>query len=416
MTEFFKKNRKKYFGKTIDSSVSIFFSGHAFQRTADQDFDFEVDKNFYYLSGINQANVILVLVKQNNTLKETLFIEKNDPVLVKWVGKKLELSEASEISGIVDVQYLEDFDNHIYNILNSTRKSQLFVNNLYLNLERRNSPFYNNRALSYANEFKTKYPEVNILNSYNIVVELRMVKEQVEIEKIKKAISITHGGINELMKNSKPGMYEYQLESHFDFYIKHQGNYGFAFKTIAAAGENATILHYENNNSKINDNELILFDLGCRNDFYVSDISRTFPVNGKFTKRQAEVYQEVLDVNKKCIDFLKPGITWAEFNNYAKDLLAQSCIRLGLITDPKDVIKYYYHSIGHSIGLDTHDPSIYTIPIQEGVVLTVEPGLYIEEEKIGIRIEDNILITKNGNINLSKDIIKEIVDIENFMK
>ena len=412
---FFIKNRENYFNKILDSSLSLFFSGEVFQKSADQDFDFEVEKNFYYLSGINQAGVILALVKDNNKTRSVLFIEKNDPVLIKWVGKKLEKVEALEISGVDEVYYLEDFDTFIYSQFNSSRKSTGSLNNLYLNLERRNEKNYTNLSTKYARKFKKEYHEVNVLNSYLKVVELRMIKTEEELELIKAAINTTKGGLDLIMKNLRPGIYENQLEAYFDFHLKSSSNRDTAFETIAASGKNATILHYVNNNALINDNELMLFDLGSRHDFYVSDISRTYPTNGKFSKRQKEVYEEVLNVNKLCIEFLKPGVTWVEYNDYAKKLLAEACKRLGLIKEDKDLIKYYYHSIGHSIGLDTHDPANHALPISEGMVLTVEPGIYIEEEGIGVRIEDNVLITKDGRINLSKDIIKEVEDIEKFM-
>ena len=218
------------------------------------------------------------------------------------------------------------------------------------------------------------------------------------------------------MKESKAGLYEYQLESYFDYVIKNEGQRINSFKTIAASGVNATILHYVDNNAVLKDGDLVLFDLGTETEFYISDISRTFPVNGKFTPRQKEVYQAVLDVNKKCIEFLKPGITKEEYNNYAKELLIKACKKLGLITKDEELSKYYWHSVGHSIGLDTHDPCDYDSPFKAGMLVTCEPGLYIEEEKIGVRIEDDILITEDGAINLSQDIIKEVKDIEDFMK
>lgn len=414
-SEFFKKNRENYLNKCVDSSLSLFYSGKVFQKTADQDFAFEVDKNFYYLAGINQANAILALVKESDKTKSILFIEENDPVLVKWVGKKLEKEEAKAISEVDEVLYLDDFSSFIFSMYNSSRKFTGRINNLYLNLERRNEKDYTNFALEYAKDFQRQYPEVNILNSYMMVVELRMIKSKEEIDLIKDAIYTTKGGIEAIMKNIRPGLYENQMEACFNFHIKYTANCDTAFETIAASGKNATILHYVANNQLIEDNMLMLFDLGARNSFYVSDISRTFPVNGKFSKRQKEVYEEVLNVNKKCIEFLKPGITWAEYNKYASSLLAEACMRLGLIKEEKELIKYYYHSIGHSIGLDTHDPANHAMPILEGMVLTVEPGLYIEEEAIGVRIEDNVLITKDGCINLSKDIIKEVKDIEEFM-
>lgn len=409
-------NRSNYFKKIEDYSLTIMFSGRNIQKTGDQDFDFEVDKNFYYLTGINQNDVILVMLKNEQIEKSVLFIEKNDPVYMKWYGKKLTKDEAKEISGIDNIYYLEQFSQFVFSSINSTRQGNNLYDKIYLNLERRNSKGYTTPALEYAKEIKDKYPEIQILNNYNTIVNLRMYKSNEEVDLIKASIETTRFGIEELMKNSKSGIYEYQLESYYDMYIKMNGQKDVSFKTIAAGGVNATVLHYSTNNTILHDDELVLFDLGCRTDYYISDITRTFPVNGRFNKRQKEVYEKVLNVNKKCIEFLKDGITWKEYNDYARDLIAKACIDLGLIKDESEVGKYYWHSIGHSIGLDTHDPSLNYLPIKEGMTLTVEPGIYIEEEKIGIRIEDDVLITKDGCINLSKDIIKEVKDIEEFMK
>jgi len=414
--DFFTRMRKKYVAKAKENSISVFHSGKVFPKSADQDFDFEVDKNFYYLTGIKQADVILVLIKHQNDCDEMLFIEENDPLYVKWYGAKLTKEEATHISGVENIKYLNNFPTTIYSLLNNTRASGLCYQEIYLNLERRDNPNYSNWALSYAEELKTKYPEIVINNSYNLVINLRANKESEEIEKIKASIATTKTGIEALMKHAQVGLYEYQLESYFDQHIKYHGQKVNSFKTIAATGINATILHYVFNNTKLQDDELILFDLGCCTDFYVSDITRTFPVNGKFTKRQAEVYQEVLIVNKKCIEFLKAGITWKQYQEYARGLIIDACKRLGLITEDKDVVTYYWHGIGHSIGLDTHDPVLYNEPLKAGTVLTVEPGIYISEEKMGIRIEDNVVVTEHGCINLSQDIIKEIKDIEEFMK
>lgn len=410
------KNRKNYFNKIEDKSITVLFSGRNIQRTADQDYDFEVDKNFYYLTGINQNEVILVMTKSGTEEKSILFIEKNDPFFMKWYGKKLTKEEAMEISGVENILFLEQFPNYIFSSLNSSRLGNNLFDKMYLNLERRNSKNYTTQALEYAKEMKEKYPELKFMNNYNVIVNLRMIKSDEEVKLIQESIDTTRYGIEALMKNSKAGLYEYQLESYFDQYIKFNGQKDVSFKTIAASGVNGTVLHYSTNDTVLKDDELILFDLGCRTNLYISDISRTFPVNGKFTPRQKEVYEKVLNVNKKCIEFLKAGVTWKEYNDYARNLLAEACIELGLIKEAKEITKYYWHSIGHSIGLDTHDPSLNYLPIQEGMTLTVEPGLYIEEEKIGIRIEDDVLITKDGCINLSKDIIKEVDDIENFMK
>jgi len=413
--EFFINSRKKYIKEIENESLSIFFSGKNCQRSADQEYDFEVDKNFYYLAGVNQANVILAIIKKDNTVKEVLFIEKNDETLTKWVGLKLETKEAEEISGITDIRFVDDFKDFVFASFNNSRKSSDSLKTLYLNLERRNEPNFLNLALIFSKDFKKNYPDITIKNSYNTVIALRMIKSEEEVILIKESVKTTRYAIEKLMKNSEVGLYEYQLETIFDAYIKYHGQKDQAFKTIAATGKNATILHYVNNNTVLQENDLILFDLGCRTKFYASDISRTIPVNGKFTLRQKEIYQEVLNVNKLCIDYLRPGVLWDDFNKLARTLLTESCERLGLLKEGKTITDFYYHNVGHFLGLDTHDPGLYDKVIQEGMVITVEPGIYIEDESIGIRIEDDILVTKGGNINLSEDIIKEIDDIEKFM-
>ncbi|HHX80704.1 MAG TPA: aminopeptidase P family protein [Acholeplasmataceae bacterium] len=412
--QFYTQNRENYFNKIENNSLSLFFSGLTYPKSADEDFEFEVNKNFYYLTGINQANVVLAIIKRE-TPKTILFIEKNDPVLSKWVGRKLEKEEASEISGISEVRYRDEFEDFFFNLFNAHRNYEKKPEVLYLDLKRNKNPDLTSQEIIFSRKFKDDYPEISVKNAYDIVIGLRTIKRAEEIELIKESLKTTKGGLETLMKMSRPGIYEYQLESYFDQYIKMNGQKTHAFKTICASGKNAAILHYVKNNKVMEAGELVLFDLGARTDFYVSDISRTIPVDGKFTPRCREVYQEVLDVNKKCIEYLKPGITWKEFNEYAKELLVDALKRLGLIKENKELSKYYWHSIGHFIGLDTHDPGNYEETLQPGMVLTVEPGIYIEEEGIGVRIEDNILITAEGVINLSADIIKEIDDIEKFM-
>lgn len=412
--EFFIKNREKYVNNVEVNSLTVLFSGNVYQKSADSDFPFEVDKNFYYLTGINQANCKLVIAKGDKTVLTYLFIDEYDELQAKWVGKSLSSDEAKEISGIDEVLYNKDFDKTIHNLINPHRKSVVICDKIYLDLERRMGVDSVGKGMAYAKQIKKLYPELHIHNAYHIIVKLRMIKEKEEVEIIKESIETTKNALNKVMKELKPGLYEYQIESVFDQGIKWE-NKTHAFESIVASGKNATILHYVDNDAKLNDGDCILFDLGARTEFYVSDISRTYPINGKFTKRQREIYEAVLDVNKKCIEFLRPGLTWQEFNKYANDLLIGHLKKLGKIKEDKELINYYWHSIGHSIGLDTHDPVIATMPIEENMIVTVEPGLYLEDENFGVRIEDNILVTKEGPINLSKDIIKEVDDIETFM-
>ena len=289
--------------------------------------------------------------------------------------------------------------------------------NLYLDLERMSANREGTISHRFANEITTKYPQVRINNVYSKIGELRLKKSQEEVDKIKKAIEITKSGIEKLMSEARVGMKEYELEAYFDFNCKVKGATGLAFTTIAAAGENATTLHYVDNNCELKENDLILFDLGAEYNCYNADISRTFPVNGKFTERQKEVYNAVLRVNEEIINLIKPGMKYKYVNEKATELIAEECIKLGLIKDKSEVRKYYYHSIGHSLGMDTHDIETphRDIIFEPGVVFTVEPGIYIAEEGIGIRIEDDILVTEDGVINLSSDIIKTVEEIENFM-
>ncbi|MDD4212710.1 MAG: Xaa-Pro aminopeptidase [Bacilli bacterium] len=415
-TLFFVKNRKKYFDLLSNNSIAVFFSGHALPKSADQDYPFEVNKNFYYLAGITQEESILVLVKGKEGIQEHLFILEHDPIQSKWVGKRLSLEEAIQQSGIEQVHFINQFEDFKYNLLNSTRKTSLGIETLYLDLERRAQSVVKSLAHLFSKEMMKDYPELVIKNTYNDVIMLRMIKSEDEIALIKESIATTKEGIENLVRNIRPKMYEYQIQTFFDSYIKFVGNKSNAFDTICATGKNATVLHYTDNNVKTGAKDLILFDLGCRTEYYVSDITRTYPVNGKFSGRQKVVYEAVLRVNEACIAFLKPGITWNEFNQFANTCLIHELKTLGLIQEDHELVKYYFHSIGHMIGLDTHDPVLRHIPFAPGMVMTVEPGLYLEEEGIGIRIEDNVLITEDGAVNLSVDIIKSVEDIEQLMK
>ena len=219
-----------------------------------------------------------------------------------------------------------------------------------------------------------------------------------------------------MAKNIKPGMREYEVESYFDFEIKRNGASNHAFSTICASGKNATVLHYEDNNQICNNGDLILFDLGAEYNYYCSDISRTIPINGKFTNRQKEIYQIVLNTLKKVQESAKPGLTLRDLNDIAKSELAKGCIKIGLIKNEDEISKYYFHSVSHSLGLDTHDVWVLDSKLENGCVITNEPGLYIEEEGIGIRLENDLLITDNGCENLSIDIPIEIEEIESLMK
>ncbi|MCR4945052.1 MAG: aminopeptidase P family protein [Clostridium sp.] len=408
----YKNNREKLMKTIEDNSIVILFAGNAPKKSADEAYQFTPNRNFYYFTGIEEEEHIAVFTKINGEVKEYIYLKEIDEEMERWVGKSLRTNEASEISGIENAAYKDGFELFLNRLFSGVDEM-----NVYLDMERDSFNSLNNIVGVFAKDLVRKYPFLRIKNVYPRIVPLRKVKTKEEIEEMQKAIKITIEGVNSLMKNAKAGMKEYELEAYFDFVCKKDGAKDFAFKTIAAAGKNAATLHYVDNNSEMKDGDLILFDLGAQWNYYNADITRTFPVNGKFTKRQKEVYEAVLRVNEECIKMLKPGVKFLEWNKQARDMIAEECIKLGLIDKKEDVTKYYWHSIGHGLGLDTHDidrPDRNTV-FEEGMVWTVEPGIYIEEESIGIRIEDDVLITKDGSEVLTKDMIKSVEDIEEFM-
>ena len=409
----YSEHRSALMNKIDNNSIVILFAGNAPKKTGDEVYQFTPDRNFYYLTGISEENHIVVLSKFNNEISEKLFLKEIDLAKEMWNGKTLRDFEAKEISGIEDTVYMNEF----YGYLNRLIKGAEEIN-LYLDLDRQNYCEEDSNGNKFAEVFKGKYPQVIIKNVSSNITPLRMIKSKSEIAEMQRAIDITIDGVESLMKNAKAGMKEYELEAYFDFVCKTNGAKDFAFRTIAAAGKNATTLHYVENNSEIKTDDLILFDLGAQWNFYNADITRTFPVGGKFTDRQKQVYEAVLRVNKEVIEKIKPGVVYKELNAWATDLIAEECIKLGIIKEKKDVSKYYWHSIGHNLGLDTHDvePQGRNFVFEEGMVFTVEPGIYISEESIGIRIEDDVLVTADGCEVLTKGMMKEVSEIEAFMK
>lgn len=409
--EFYVHNRQNLYEKLDVSSLLILFAGKAPQKSADEAYKFVPNRNFYYLTGIDEPNVIFLAYKSKDKVDEYLFIEKSDPVLEKWVGKSISQEEAIEVSGIKNVQYLDQFEAFLSRTLFATP-----TNNLYLDLERRELDTEMTKAQQFASRMQANYPFLQMKNAYLDICELRVYKTPEEIAKMKKAIDITHNGLKNLMSNAKAGMKEYELEAYFDFTLKSEGVKHHAFNTIVASGKNGTVLHYENNDATVEDGSLVLLDFGAQYEYYNADISFTFPVNGKFTERQKLFYNIVLRALRETTDLIKPGVPFSKLQEHTKKVLAEECIKVGLISEESEINKYYYHGVSHYLGLDTHDVGNYRdLILQPGMVFTVEPGLYIEEEGIGIRIEDDVLVTEDGNENLSKDIIRSVEEIEAFM-
>lgn len=409
--DFFVNNRQTISDKLDDKSVMILFAGRAPYKRGDELYRFSPDRNFYYITGMDIENAIVLIHKNNGEITETLFIERGNGHLAKWVGAKMTKQEAENISAIEDIRYIDEFEKDLASIVFTFR-----VEKIYLDLERREWNVDHSPAVNFAKQFNHRYPYIAIDDIYTEFAKLRLVKTDLEIECIRKAISITKEGIELMLKNSKAGMMEYEIEAYFDYVLVKNGVKDKAFTTIAASGQNGTILHYSQNNCKTKDGDLILCDLGAQYKYYSADITRTFPVNGKFTDRQKQIYNIVLGGQKVAIENMKQGVPFGKPNECLKQYYIQELKRIGIIKHDSELEKYYYHSVSHSLGLETHDIGRNMEGnLKAGMVITVEPGLYIEQEGIGIRIEDDILITENGNEILSKDIVKTVDEIEAFM-
>ncbi|NEZ47533.1 aminopeptidase P family protein [Clostridium niameyense] len=409
--EFVSNNRKKLMRDIEDDSVILIFAGKAPYKSADETYAFTPNRNFYYLTGIDEEEIILLMTKKDNIFNECLYIKRPDEIMARWMGPTISEEENTKLTGIKNIKYLDEFYEDFATLLNRVEFS-----NIYLDLERRQWNESFTEAHIFAKNIRNKYPYLNIKNIYNKICKLRTIKTNEEIKLIKTAIDITKDGIYNMMKNIKPGMMEYEVEAYFDFILKKNGVKDFAFPSILASGENATVLHYDNNNCKTKNGDLLLCDLGAQYKYYNGDISRTFPVSGRFTERQKDIYKVVLEANNVISENAKPGVSFSELENVTKKVLAGGCKTLGLIKNESELQEYYFHSFGHYLGSDTHDVGSYKENLKEGMIITDEPGLYIKEEGIGIRIEDDLLITKYGCEILSNDIIKSIEDIENFMK
>lgn len=409
--DFFNVNRERLGEKIEDNSVVVLFSGEAPKKSADEHYDFTTNRNFYYLCGIKEPQIMLVLSKEKQIVRSTLFIKEADPVLEKWVGKTISKEDAIAISGAGEVKYVDAFEGALHHMLTSNK-----IENLYLNFEvdSFNNPLTKEQA--FAKKCMARYPFISIKNVYPTISSLRTIKAPYEVEKLKEAIKVTDEGIKALMQHAQGGIMEYALEAHFDFVLKCNGIKDYAFKTIAASGVNGTILHYSSNDSLIPKDSLILFDLGAQYEYYNADITRTIPADGRFTDRQKTFYNIVLKANEEVIKAIKPGVPFTRLNEIVKEIYLEELQKLGMINHIDEVSKYYYHGVSHFLGLDTHDVGDRSLILEPGMVLTVEPGLYIEEEEIGIRIEDDVLVTEAGCEVLSKDIIKTVAEIEAFMQ
>lgn len=435
----FHKSRREEFAKIIgDDSIAIIFGNTHINKSYDANYNFRQHKNFYYLTGFLEADSVLMLSgsgikyydfekKKEATSKEILFVQEKDTTKETWTGIRLGAENVKRELGITDAKEnldLPDFLN--YTLLKGYKK-------LYIN-------FADIIALTGdIKEFATQFmdglrslaPSVQILDTSYIIGKMRRRKTTYELKMMQIAADISANAFNETLKVIKPGMKENQVQANLEFHYKSDGASDNAYPPICASGNHACILHYELNNDTLKNNELILIDSGAEYDYYCSDITRTYPNSGKFTKEQKEVYEIVLNANKMVIKKAREGVRMDELKNYCDKILTDGMIEKGILKNRKNYKKYTIHGVSHHIGLDTHDAVPYKInkEIQDkllvGDVITIEPGLYFpigskEIAKkywgIGVRIEDDVVIGKNGCLNLTKNAVKEIEDVEALMK
>ena len=407
----YKARREAVLEKMEANSVLILFSGVEVHVSADEYAPFEANRNFFYLTGLRRDHMILVMDKAAKEPKITLYIEEADPAVVRWTGKKVSIEEAKEITGIETVKYIDSFESDI-----SRMMSREDVASFYFDCYREqydDMPDYNTLK---AKEFAGKYLGVPVKNLHPIVAEMRMQKDEDEVALNKEAIRVTDAGLKNVLKNLAPEKKEYQAQADFEYIVHYLGGERPSFATIAGSGMNGTMLHYETNRDTCKDGDLILLDLGTKWEGYCSDITRTYPVNGKYSERQRQVYDIVLKANREVVKAAKPGMTTVELNDICKKVLAEGCIELGLIKEESEIGKYYMHGVSHHLGIDVHDVTVASnAKFRPGAVITDEPGLYIDEWEIGIRIEDDLLITEDGCEVLSAGIMRDADEIEAFM-
>lgn len=408
--------RNKLFNLIDDNSVTILFSGVGKIKSGDENFKFVPNKNFYYLTGISQENSILLLIKNDGEKLTYLFVEEKDEKKEKWTGYRITLQEAKNISGIENVNLRSTFDGKMLAFFDGNKDHGEPISKFYLDLEPELKIDECKSTQNYKKELEVVH-KLSVENINDLIMSLREIKSPAEIDMILEAIQTTDLGLKNVLKNLSAGKYEYNLRNIFEFAIAEEQDSTTAFDSIVAAGKNGVILHYPSQHDKIKEDDLVLFDVGAAKDYYCADISRTYPVCGEFRGTQKIIYEIVLNCNKQTAKFMRPGITLGEANEFAKNFLAAECFEKGLISSKDEISRVYYHSVSHHLGLDTHDgKKVNDKPLVPGNVVTCEPGLYFKELGIGVRIEDDILITEEGSQVLSEGVIKEISDIEKVLK
>ena len=409
--EFYIRTRKRVADEMDDNSFYFVHSGNEIESTNDECYLFEPYRNFLYLVGLEVPGAVLLITKLSGKVSETLFMHMPTARETMYTGSVVNEDYVRSVTGIQTIA-----DEHTWLDRISRMMFSNDVQTAYMDMARWRMNYPHDEQQRLASELKEAYPYLTIKNMYQTVCRFRTVKEKEEIEAHRKAAAITNKAVRNMLRNMKPGMTESAIEAYYDFVLKSNGVKVPAFTTIAASGPNNNTLHYSKNNRVTEDGDLILFDLGAQVDRYCTDVSRTYPVNGKYTERQKQLYNAVLAGLKAAEAATKPGQKKNELQDISKRVMAEELIKIGKISRPEEIDQYYFHGSGHFIGLNTHDVGDNgDIILEKDMMFTLEPGLYFRDENMGFRIEDTILITEDGCDILSDIIPKEIDEIEAYM-
>ena len=422
-TKTFIENRKRFVKEMKGNSIAIFNSNDEVPSNGDALYKFQQNTNLYWLCGIEQEDTMVILFPDNvdEKYREVLVLVRPNEMKEKWDGRRLRAEEAKEISGIKTIIWLDSLDALLQKWIHAAERIYLNTNEN----DRKGNSEVITRDYRYIQQIKKRYPLHKLERSAQIMFKLRAVKTKYEIEVIEKAIDITDKTFRRLLAFIKPGVMEYEIEAEIMHEFLRNRARGEAYSSIIASGDRARTLHYIFNNEECKDGELILMDFGANYAGYAADLTRTVPVNGKFTKRQKEVYNACLHLHNYAKSLLAPGITILDYHEKVGDEATKVFQKIDLLKkedvknedkENRAYRKYLYHGISHHLGLDVHDLGTFSEPLEDGMVLTVEPGIYIEEEQMGVRIENNVWLTKNGNIDLMKNIPIEVDEIERLMK
>ncbi len=405
-----------------DGTLAVFNSNDIFPISADSSMPFQQHRDILYLTGVDQEESILVLFPgaANAKQREVLFLKETSELIAIWEGEKLDKKRALDVSGIVSVHWLQDFPTVFKQMM--AEASGIYLNK---NEHLRANTEVETREDRFIKKVKSDYPTHQVHKSAPILHRLRSVKDTLEIEIMQQACDITKSGINRLLEFIKPGVWEHHIEAELAHEFLMNSSRGFAYTPIVASGKNACVLHYIENNKECFDGDVILLDVGAEYANYASDLTRCIPVNGRFTARQKEVYNAVLHVKNEAEKLLIPGTIMANYHKQVGVLMEEQLVKLKLISmediksqnpDWPAYKKYFMHGTSHFIGLDTHDVGLWHEPIQAGMAFTCEPGIYIPEENLGIRLEDDLIVQQNGApFNLMAEIPLEAEEIEDKM-